>query len=260
MRRTDGTMLAAAACHRVSCRPGCSYPPVDGISVSTCTIWRPGTGDALWWSSVRLSLPASSASSGCCGFVVGAEVMAGPPDRAEGEGVGLDAGVEEGDLEGAVGDGAGLADELVQSLFGRRAVALAVHVDSVRRTRRLSVDEHAESRGRVPYCRSHDQVKIAGVEAVRDLPAGLVQRGGLFFHRPVPRQGPAVEPRLRRGGIGVTLARYPRHRGTRSSPCAHSRCSSLVISGWPSSPSAGSRTEAVCSPAGTGQCAVMTMP
>ena len=33
-------------------------------------------------------------------------------DLAEGEGKGLDAGVEEGDLEGAVGDGAGLADEL----------------------------------------------------------------------------------------------------------------------------------------------------
>src|SRR4029453_11747099 len=37
-----------------------------------------------------------------------------PPGLAEGEGVGLDAGVEEGDLEAAVADGAGLAEELVQ--------------------------------------------------------------------------------------------------------------------------------------------------
>ncbi len=36
---------------------------------------------------------------------------------AEGERVGLGAGVEERDLEGAVGDGAGLADELVQPLL-----------------------------------------------------------------------------------------------------------------------------------------------
>jgi len=52
-------------------------------------------------------------------------------DLAEGERVGLDLGVEEGDLEGTVGDGAGLADELVQSLFGDRTIALAVHVGAV---------------------------------------------------------------------------------------------------------------------------------
>ena len=54
----------------------------------------------------------------------------------------------------------------------------------------------------------HDQVQVAGVEAVRDPPAGLVQRGGLFLHCPVPGQGPVIEPQLRRGLIGVTLSRY----------------------------------------------------
>jgi hypothetical protein len=39
-------------------------------------------------------------------------------DLAEGEGVGLDAWAEEGDLEGAVADRAGLADELVQPRGG----------------------------------------------------------------------------------------------------------------------------------------------
>src|SRR6266513_1837743 len=49
-----------------------------GISVSTCTISRPGIEDARCWSSVRLSFPAS-ASIGCCSFVMGLDDMIGPP-------------------------------------------------------------------------------------------------------------------------------------------------------------------------------------
>ena len=41
----------------------------------------------------------------------------GRPDLTEGEGVGLDTGVEEGDLEGVPGDGSRLPDELVEPLF-----------------------------------------------------------------------------------------------------------------------------------------------
>jgi hypothetical protein len=41
-----------------------------GISVSTCTISRPGIEDGLCWISVRLSVPAS-ASSGGCGLLAG---------------------------------------------------------------------------------------------------------------------------------------------------------------------------------------------
>jgi hypothetical protein len=61
------------------------------------------------------------------------------PDLAEREGVGLDAGVEECDLEGVLGDLFGLADELVQPLSGGSAVALAVKVGPMRRSRRLTV-------------------------------------------------------------------------------------------------------------------------
>jgi hypothetical protein len=77
---------------------------------------------------------------GCSGLVMGVDDMAGPPRLAEGERVGLDPGTEEGDLEGAVRDGAGLADELVQPLVSHRPVALVVDVDPVRRAWRLSVD------------------------------------------------------------------------------------------------------------------------
>ena len=62
-------------------------------------------------------------------------------------------------------------------------LALAVDVGPMRRTRRLAVDEHAEPHGHAPYGRPHDQVEVTGVEPVSDLPAGLVQHGGLFLWR-----------------------------------------------------------------------------
>ena len=65
-----------------------------------------------------------------------ARVLDGLADLAECEHIGLHLGIEEGDLEGAVGDGAGLPDELVQSLSGHRSAALVVNVGPVRRTRR----------------------------------------------------------------------------------------------------------------------------
>ena len=137
---------------------------------------------------------------------MGVDNMAGLPDLAEGERVGLDLGVEEGDLEGAVGNGTGLPEKLVQPLFGHRSVTLVVHIDPMCRAWWLSVEKHAESYGCVPYCRAHDQVEVAGVEAVANLPVGLVQRGSLFAYRPVPGQGPVIESQLRRGRIDLTLA------------------------------------------------------
>jgi hypothetical protein len=81
----------------------------------------------------------------------------------------------------------------VEPLAGDRAMALAVNVGAVRRARRRSVDEHPDRMDVPPDGRPHDQVKVASVEAVRDLPGGLVQRGGLFGRRPVPGQGPMIE-------------------------------------------------------------------
>src|SRR6185295_1383975 len=63
---------------------------------------------------------------------------------AERERVRLHAGVQELDLELAIGDGLGLSDHLVQPLLGHRAVASLVNVDAVGRARRLSVDQHAK--------------------------------------------------------------------------------------------------------------------
>src|ERR1039457_4596489 len=122
---------------------------------------------------------------------------------AEGERVGLSPWIEKCDLEGAADDGAGLADELIQPLLGEGAVALGVNVGSVGLARLLPVDEYTESRGTSCCRRSHDEMKVAGVEAAGDPSVGRVERGGLFLHRPVPEQGPLVEPQLRGGGIDM---------------------------------------------------------
>src|SRR5215213_11426610 len=95
--------------------------------------------------------------------------------------------IEKRDLELSISDGLRLSDQLIQSLFGNRAVALVVNVNSVSSARGLSIEEHAKSHGSSSRCRSHDEMEIAGVKAVRDPPVSLVQHGGLFLHRPITR-------------------------------------------------------------------------
>src|SRR5215470_9541051 len=124
----------------------------------------------------------------------------------EGEAVGLGAWIEEGDLEDAVGDGAGLADELVNPLPRESAVAVAVDVGPVALAGWLDIKQDEEPHRGCCCCWAHDQVEISGVEAAGDLPVRHVQRGRFFLHRPVPRQGPLVDPQPRRSGVGVRLA------------------------------------------------------
>ena len=79
-----------------------------------------------------------------------------------------DAHVEEFDLELAIGDATGLSDELVEAGLRDRAVAVSVHIDSVRIAGRLAVDPHAEPTWRAGGCRAEDQVRVPSVEAVPD--------------------------------------------------------------------------------------------
>src|SRR5215212_7995072 len=99
---------------------------------------------------------------------------------AERERKSLHARIEKLDLEASISNGLRLSDQLIQPLFGNRAVALVVNVNSVSSARRLSVDEHAKPHRGSSRCRSHHEMKVAGVEAVRDPPVGLVQHGGLL--------------------------------------------------------------------------------
>jgi MFS family permease len=129
-----------------------------------------------------------------------------PPVLAEGEAVGLGPWTGEGDLEGAVGDGAALADELVHPLLRDRAVAITVDVASVCLAGWLSVDGDAASHRGLRRCRSHDEVEVAGVEAAGYAPLRLVQRGRLLGHGRLARQGPLVEPQPRRDRVAVRSA------------------------------------------------------
>jgi hypothetical protein len=99
-----------------------------------------------------------------------------------------------------------LADELVGPLLRDGAVAVAVAVGSVGLAGYLSVDANAAPQRPSRYRRSHDEVKVAGVESAGDLPVCGVQRGGLCLDGPVPRQGPLVEPQPHRDGVKVGRA------------------------------------------------------
>src|SRR5713226_6437907 len=90
----------------------------------------------------------------------------------------LHARIEKHDLELPISDRLRLSDQLIQPLFGNRAVALVVNVNSVSSAGRLSIDEHAKSYGSSSHGRPHDEMKIAGVKAVRDPSVGLVQDNG----------------------------------------------------------------------------------
>jgi hypothetical protein len=73
---------------------------------------------------------------------------------------------------------------------------------------RLSIDEHAKAHGSAWRCRPHDEMKIAGMKAVCDPAVGVVQRCGLFPHRPITRKGPVIESQSRADGIDVTPVCY----------------------------------------------------
>src|SRR2546421_1703985 len=120
----------------------------------------------------------------------------------------LHARIEELNLELWVGEGGRLSDQLIQALFGNRAVALVVDVDPVSSAWRLSIDEHAKSHGSSSYRRSHDEMKVARVKTVRDPPAGLVEHDGVFLHRPVAGEGPVIELHPCRSSIDARLVQH----------------------------------------------------
>src|SRR5262245_47873220 len=112
---------------------------------------------------------------------------------AEREGKGFNAGIEELDLEQSLGYGLRLPDQLIQPLFGNRTLALIVDVDAVGSAWRLAINEHAKPDRAARRRRSHDEMQITGVKAVRHAAVGLVQRASLPPDRPLPRQRPIVE-------------------------------------------------------------------
>src|SRR2546426_4014155 len=116
---------------------------------------------------------------------------------AERERKSFHAGTEKLDLELPIGDGSRLSDQLIQPLFGHCAVALLVNINPVSRAWRLSIDQHTKSYGSPWSGRTHHEMQIAGMKAIRDDSIRLVQCGGLLVHRPVPGQRPFIQVQAR---------------------------------------------------------------
>ena len=117
-----------------------------------------------------------------------------------------DAWIEKFDLELPVLDGPRLPYQLIHSRrFGYRAITLAIGISSVSGGRRLSIDQHAKAHRCTARRQTHDEIKVAGMKAVRDPPVGLVEYGSLFPYGPITRKGPMIESQPRRGRIDVTL-------------------------------------------------------
>ena len=84
----------------------------------------------------------------------------------------LDTRFEELDFEGSIGDWLRLSNQLMQALFDDHAVTAAVHVDTARSARWAPVERHSETYNSVFARWSHDQMKVAGVKAMQELPLG----------------------------------------------------------------------------------------
>src|SRR5262249_25307508 len=104
---------------------------------------------------------------------------------AEREAKSLHARLEKLDFKLAIDNRSALPDQLVQTLRGHGTDALLIDVKSVSGARRLSIDQHAKLDGRSRCRGPHDQMKIAGVEAIHEAPVRLGQFGGLALYPPV---------------------------------------------------------------------------
>src|SRR5215207_10226104 len=103
---------------------------------------------------------------------------------AEREAISLHTRIEKLDLELPVSNGLGLSDQLIQPLFGNRAVALIVNVCTVSSARRISVDEHAKRHRSSSRWGSHHEVHVARMEPDRNPSWRLVEHSRVLSKRP----------------------------------------------------------------------------
>lgn len=110
----------------------------------------------------------------------GADLRKGPPlaharTSAEREAVRLDANVEELNLEPAVGDQSGLADELVRARFAYDPAAAEFDITARSAVRDLRIEVDAEWDRGALRDRPDDEVDVARVELECETSTGLVR-------------------------------------------------------------------------------------
>jgi len=109
-----------------------------------------------------------------------------PAVSAEGEGVGLDARIEEADLERMIGDGTILPNKLVEPLPGHDALAVGIDIGAMAVARRCAVNRDAEANGIALPSGAENKVKVARMEPVDDAALILIENGTFFTDRPIP--------------------------------------------------------------------------
>ena len=118
----------------------------------------------------------------------------------------------------SMGNGLRLSNQLIKPLLANVTVALLVNVDSVSGAGRLSVDQHAKTHGGALPDWSHDEIQIAGMEAIGYPAVCLVQQADVFPDRPVAGQRPIIKFQLRWRTVNVTLVQY----------CSAGRCKASI--------------------------------
>src|SRR6266699_707280 len=93
---------------------------------------------------------------------------------AERKTVGFSLSVEEFELEGSILNAAPLADQLVEALINRSALALTVDVGSMGCACGRAIDKDAKPHRSGTFGWSHDQVDVTGMKAKGDTPVRLV--------------------------------------------------------------------------------------
>ena len=121
-------------------------PPCTVVPQFVSRLWRHnsrgGQPDAIRHlrALLHLCLRVERREAGGSVRIGGAPLTEGGTTSAEGERERLHPRIEELDLELSIDDGSRLSDQLIQPRFDHRAVAAAVHVEAVRRSRGLPVD------------------------------------------------------------------------------------------------------------------------
>src|SRR6266403_5791816 len=92
-----------------------------------------------------------------------------------------------------------LTHELVGPLTSCNPVPLTIDVGSVRCTGRLAVDLHRKPHRLRSRRRTHDEIHVAGVEAIHDATIRLVQHNGLSLYGPIAGKSPLIERQARDG-------------------------------------------------------------
>ena len=103
----------------------------------------------------------------------------------ESEGVGLDARIEEADLERMIGDGTILPNKLVEPLPHHDTLAVGIDIGAMAVAGRHAVNRDTKPDG-LAVSGAENEMEIAGMEPADDAALLAIEVRPLFAYRPIP--------------------------------------------------------------------------